>query len=161
MLWRKRSQNTDAIEKEINGLQTKLKQLESENRQLSGQVSIFKAARDFMNLLFYSIPACVLMTDDKGRIIKASRRMQDLIGFTEPELMGKHTVEITARPEEMIKTQEAAFERKARKENVVNFESFLKHRDGTEVPVLSEITFVHDENGRHVGAVAVVSPQRP
>jgi hypothetical protein len=39
---------------------------------------------------------------------------------------------------------------------VANFESFLKHRDGTEMPVLSEITFVHDENARHVGAVAVV-----
>jgi len=160
MLWRTGSKNRRETEVEIENLQTNLKQLESQNRQLSGQVVIFKAARDFMNLLFYSIPACVLMTDDKGRIIKVNRRMQELIGFTESELAGKHTVEITANPEEMIKTQEAAFERKARKEDVANFESFLKRRDGTKVPVLSEISFVHDENGKHVGAVAVVRPRR-
>ncbi len=156
MFWRKSSTDIHEMEMKIKSLQTNLKQLESENRQLSGQVTIFKAARDYMNLLFYGIPACVLITDDKGRIIKANRRMQNLIGFTESELAGKHTVEITARPEEMIKTQEAAFERKSRKEDIADFESFLRHRDGTEVPVLSEITFVHDENGRHVGAVAVV-----
>jgi|GEM_PF-1096546 len=156
MLWRKNRKNTREMEIELKHLQAHIKQLESENRQLSGQVTIFKAARDFMNLLFYSTPACVLIADDKGRIIKVNRRMQDLIGFTESELVGKHTVEITARTEEMIKTQETAFERKARKEDVANFKSLLKHRDGTEVPVLSEITFVHDENARHVGAVAVV-----
>jgi PAS domain S-box-containing protein len=82
--------------------------------------------------------------------------MQGLIGFTGQERAGKHTVEVSARPEEMIKTQEAAFERKSRKEDIADFESFLKHRDGTEVPVRSDITCNHDKNGRHVGAVAVV-----
>jgi PAS domain S-box-containing protein len=156
MLWRKNSNDTRELAAEIKNLQSNLKRLESENRQLSGQVAIFKSARDFMNLLFYGTPACVLITDDKGHIIKANRRMQDLIGFTDAELVGKHTVEITARPEEIIKTQEDAFERKARKEDIANFESLLKHRDGTEVPVFSDITFIQDENGRHLGAVAVV-----
>ncbi len=156
MLWRKDSKDIRALETRIKILETHVKKIESENRQLSGQVTIFKAARDFMNLLFYSLPACVVITDDKGRIMKVNQCMQDLIGFSEPELVGKHTVEITARSEEMIKKQEAAFERKARKEDVINFESFLNHRDGYEVPVCSEITFVHDETGKHVGAVAIV-----
>jgi len=156
MPWRKRSGDKRELEAEIKNLQAHVKRLEGENRQLSGQVAVFKAARDFMGMLLSRIPACVMITDDKGRIIKASQRMQDLIGFREPELVGKHTVEISARTEELLKTQEAIFEQKAHKEDVENFESFLRHSNGTDVPISSDIAFVRDENGKAVGAVAVV-----
>jgi len=159
MLWRKDTQDIRQLKAEIKDLQKHLKKIESENRQLSGQVTIFKAARDFMNLLFYKIPACVLITDDKGRIMKASQQMQDLIDTRESALTGKYTVEICARVDELIKTQNHAFERKTLKEDVVNFESCLLHRNGTEVPISSDITFVKDEAGNTVGAVAVVHPR--
>ena len=159
MLWRRDTKDIRKLEAEIKELQKHIKQLESQNRQLSGQVTIFKAARDFMNLLFYRIPACVLITDDRGRIMKASQRMQDLIEVPESALVGKYTVEISARVDDLIKTQEEAFERKAHKEDITNFESCLLHRDGREVPISSDITFVHDETGKPVGAVAVVRPR--
>jgi PAS domain S-box-containing protein len=159
MLWRKSTKDIHTLEAEIKDLQKHIKQLESQNRQLSGQVTIFKAARDFMNLLFYKIPACVLITDDKGRIMKASQQMQDLIEFQEAELVGKYTVEICAKVDALIKTQNKAFERKTLKEDVTNFESCLRHRDGTEVPVSSDITFVNDETDNTLGAVAVVRPR--
>lgn len=159
MLWRRNTKDIRELEAEVKELQKHVKQLESQNRQLSGQVTIFKAARDFMNLLFYRIPACVLITDDKGRIMKASQQMQDLIEMKESTLVGKYTVEISARVDDLIKTQEHAFERKALKEDVNNFESCLKHRNGSEVPICSDITFVHDETGKPVGAIAVVHPR--
>ena len=159
MLWRREIRDIRKLEAEIKELQKQIKQLESQNRQLSGQVTIFKAARDFMNLLFYRIPACVLITDDRGRIMKASQRMQDLIEVPESALVGKYTVEISARVDDLIKTQQEAFERKAHKENIADFESCLLHRDGREVPISSDITFVHDETGKPVGAVAVVRPR--
>ncbi len=156
MLWRKSRKDIRKYEAEVKELHKQIKKLESENRQLSGQVTIFKAARDFMNLLFYKIPACVLITDDKGRIMKASQHLQDLIDIRESALVGKYTVEICTRVDDLIKTQEHAFERKTLKEDVNNFESCLLHRDGTEVPISSDITFVQDETGNTVGAVAVV-----
>ena len=159
MLWRRNTKDIRELEAEVKELQKHIKQLESQNQQLSGQVTIFKAARDFMNLLFYRIPACVLITDDRGRIMKASQHMQDLIEIQESALVGKYTVEISARVDDLIKTQEHAFERKTHKENVTNFESCLLHRDGQEVPISSDITFVHDETGKPVGAVAVVRPR--
>ena len=159
MLWRRNTKDIRTLEAEVKELQKHIKQLESQNRQLSGQVTIFKAARDFMNLLFYKIPACVLITDDKGRIMKASQRMQDLIKFQESELVGKYTVGISARIDDLIKTQNTAFQRKTLKEDVKNFESLLRHKNGTEVPISSDITFVHDETGKSVGAVAVVRPR--
>jgi len=157
MPWRRRTKDIRELEAEVAQLQAQVKQLESENRQLSGQVTIYKAARDFMNLLFYAIPACVLVTDDKGRIMKASQRMQDLIGFTETELVGKQTVEISARTDELLKTQAKAIEHKALKKDVERFESFLRHRDGAELPISSAIAFARDSTGKPLGAVAVVN----
>ena len=159
MLWRKSRKDIRKYEAEVKELHKQIKKLESENHQLSGQVTIFKAARDFMNLLFYKIPSCVLITDDKGRIMKASQHMQELIETRESELVGKYTVEICTRVDELIKTQEHAFERKTSKQDVTNFESCLLHRNGTEVPILSDITFVSDETGKSLGAIAVVHPR--
>jgi len=160
MLWRKNNKNVRELETEIKKLQKNLKQLESQNQQLSGQVTIFKAARDFMNLLFYKIPACVMVTDDKGRIMKASQQMQDLISYPESELVGKYTVEISARVDDLVKDQKEAFERKTLKEDIIDFASLLLHRDGSEVPISSDITFIQDESGKNMGAVAVVRPHR-
>lgn len=159
MLWRKPKNDVRKLEAEVKELHKHIKKLESQNHQLSGQVTIFKAARDFMNLLFYKIPACVIITDNKGRIMKASQHMQDLIETPESELVGKYTVEICTRVDDLIKTQEHAFERKTNKQDVTNFESCLLHRNGTEVPISSDITFVKDETGNTVGAVAVVNPR--
>ncbi len=97
MLWRKNRKDIQKLEAEVKELHKQVKKLESENHQLSGQVTVFKAARDFMNLLFYKIPACVIITDNKGRIMKASQQIQDLIETRESELVGKYTVEICAR----------------------------------------------------------------
>jgi PAS domain S-box-containing protein len=159
MLWRTGKKDIRGLEAEIKELRKQVKTLESQNHQLSGQVTVFKAARDFMNLLFYKIPACIIITDNKGRIMKANQHMQDLIETPESALVGKYTVEICARVDELIKTQEPAFERKTGKQDVSNFESCLLHRNGTEVPVSSDIIFVPDENGNVLGAVAVVHPR--
>ena len=159
MLWRKGTKNIRDLEAELRELRKEIKKLESENSRLSGQVTIYKAARDFMNLLFYKIPACVMVTDDKGRIMKASQHMQDLMDTPESALVGKYTNEICARVDDLIKTQEHAFELKTLNQDVVNFESCLLHRNGTEVPISSNITFVQDETGKTVGAVAVVTPR--
>jgi PAS domain S-box-containing protein len=159
MLWRKSTKNIRKLEAEVKELYKQIKKLESQNQQLSGQVTIYKSARDFMNLLFYKIPTCVLITDDKGRIMKANQHMQDLIETRESALVGKYTVEICTRVDELIKTQNKAFEKKTLKENVINFESCLLHRNGTEVPISSDITFVQDETGKTLGAVAVVHPR--
>jgi PAS domain S-box-containing protein len=159
MLWRKGEKDIRNLEAELSELRKDIKKLESENSRLSGQVTIYKAARDFMNLLFYRIPACVMVTDDKGRIMKVSQHLQDLIDTPEFSLVGKYTNEICARVDDLIKTQEYAFELKTHNQDVTKFKSLLIHHDGSEVPVSSDITFVQDENGKTLGAVAVVTPR--
>ena len=128
MLWSKDKKDIRTLETEVKELRKQVKKLESHNHQLSGQVTVFKAARDFMNLLFYKIPACVIITDNKGRIMKASQHMQDLIETPESALVGKYTVDICSRVDDLVKTQEHAFERKTSKQDVTNFESCLLHR---------------------------------
>lgn len=159
MLWRKGKKDVRELETEIKELRKQVKKLENQNHQLSGQVTVFKAARDFMNLLFYKIPACIIISDNKGRIMKANQHMQDLIETPESALVGKYTVEICTRVDDLIKTQEHVFERKTKKQDVTNFESCLLHRNGTEVPISSDITFIQNEDGNVLGAVAVVHPR--
>jgi PAS domain S-box-containing protein len=156
MLWRRKNQDTRELETHIKELRQQVKQLESEKRQLSGQVTIFKAARDFMNLLFYRIPASVIIADDKGRIMKVSQKLQDMIGYTEPELVGKYTVELSTRVFDLITIQEHIFERMAAKEDVNDLQGFLRHRDGRELPVYTDIAFVRDDSGKNLGAVGVI-----
>jgi len=110
---------------------TERKEIERHRRQL---VNIIENSKEV-----------VISADVKGNIIYANAPIEDVLGYTPEELIGK-PLSILAPPggeqlqEEMIK--------KTLAEGKTTFESVRKHKDGSLIPVIMTLTSFTDEEAQ-------------
>jgi len=128
-------------------------------------------ARDFLsNILENSLDA-VVVTDDKGYIVRANKAFLHLVSCEEKEVAGKHMSEFAPMKEgtyesvtgELIELDKkysdhlkSTMSRFAEKEKMRNILTYYLRRDNTVVPVEDSMVFLFDTTGRKIGAVAII-----
>jgi len=87
-------------------------------------------------------------TDTEGRLLRASRSVQRLLGYAPEEVLGHPLADLYFDPQDR---QEFLQRMAAGGGALSGYESRLRHKDGHEVWVLTNAQYVRDAEGRIVG----------
>ncbi|KRB73252.1 hypothetical protein ASE01_21110 [Nocardioides sp. Root190] len=90
-----------------------------------------------------TIPFCIIATDSQGRIVAANPAAEALLGYSQPELVGRWLTEIDAVERARYADGTPALSRVGGDEA----EWTYRHRDGSEVPVNEAVVPIGPENG--------------
>jgi diguanylate cyclase (GGDEF)-like protein/PAS domain S-box-containing protein len=87
-------------------------------------------------------------TDASGKVVRASKSLQRLLGYVESEVLGADLASFYFEPEERARFLAAL---QAADGSVSHFEGRLRHRDGREVWVSTNAHFLFDLSGKVSG----------
>ncbi len=139
------------VEKTVHLIHDITKEREIE-KKLSESLKKAKETSDYLETLLDSSPDCIISADARGNIVFLNRGAQELLGYTEEELVGRHVALVYPSLEEARRVGEAMRKNGGR---IRNFNSRLKKKDGTLVDVLISVATLYDENGNKAGTVGI------
>ncbi|MEE8358057.1 MAG: ATP-binding protein [Candidatus Hydrothermarchaeales archaeon] len=116
-------------------------QLIIENRRL----------KEFNENIVQSMAEGILIEDSNGIITFVNPKTEELLGYSEGELIGKHSKEIFA-PEYVKKMEEES--EKRLKEITISYEVAIVNKDGRRIPIIISATPI-TESGRGKGVLSV------
>jgi PAS domain S-box-containing protein len=115
------------------------------------QLALSRSEEKFRSI-FESFQDVYYRSDQNGTIVLVSPSINELIGFSVAETMGRQTIEFFTNQEERGELMQALMEHK----KVTNFEITLSTKDGHERNVLINAQKVEDENGNFLGTQGVI-----
>ncbi len=152
--------------------------IEATNEQLKKEITErkqtekeLKEAHDFTNNIVEKSLDAIVVSDSQGIITRTNKAYQKLLSFSEKELLGKHTAELSPSEEgpyesttgEIVQVSEAFYlsaknmvEELFEKKHVYNRKVYLLRKDRTMVPVEENIVLLTDINGEPAGAVGIL-----
>jgi len=136
----------------ITGSVTSIRDI-AERRKTEKEI---KETRDFLENIFKTTPDGIMVTDNQGCIMSVNKAMEQMLGFFEAELVGKHTSELGTQNGECIKSGEVALNQLFEKGYVKNWETLWYRKDETLCPVEINITSFKDQKGNLSGTVGVI-----
>ncbi len=125
----------------------------SERTQAAQQLS---ATKEFLENIFTTVIDGLIVTDAKGYVVRINKTMQEIIGYTQAEIAGKHVVELGALEQPYIDIAAEMMSTLREKGAVENHETAMTRKDGSLVPIEFNITFLKDSDGHTTGAVGGV-----
>jgi len=87
-------------------------------------------------------------TDTEGRLLMVSASLQTLMGYEPAEVIGHKLADFYMYPEDRNAYLEELRRRKGR---IQNYESYMRHKDGSGIWVATNGHYIYDENGRVIG----------
>ncbi len=127
--------------------------LRSAHRQLEAQNTELQESEEKYRLLIENLQEGVWAIDSEVRTTFVNRRMAEMLGYTEEEMLGKHLFEFMDEPGIEIAKQNLERRRLGIREHH-DFE-FLR-RDGTRIYTTMETSPITDNEGNYQGALAGV-----
>lgn len=129
------------VKSAVNAYKTKLALQESEEK--------FRA-------IFENVLDVVTYVDTKGKMLDVNDRVEDLLGYTREDIVGKHfarlgLVSFTQLPK-LLKLFFSTI-RRGEAQGIIELE--LKHKNGKKVPVEVGTRFIRNKNGKIVGVVNI------
>ncbi len=130
-----------------------------------------KEAHDFSNNIIETSLDAIIVTDSKGHIIRTNKAYQELVCFSEKELFGKHTAEMSPWEEgkyESTSTEMIQVDKEYLQSTIVMIEELLENgyvynwnihllrKDRKLVPVEESLVLLKDINGEPVGGVGII-----
>lgn len=114
---------------------------------LAAQQAVAESERELRGILD-DLQDTYYRTDQSGVIVRASRSVEQLLGYTVEEVLGRRLADLycseTDRESFLALMQ-------ANGGHVVGGESRLRHKDGRELWVLTTAHFIHDAAGKVIG----------
>ena len=93
----------------------------------------------------------IITTDREGRVVKCSRGVERILGYSVDEITGKKAAILYADNNERIKIIEALLKKGA----IYNYETTLLKKDGTFVDISLTISVLKDKSGNIIGTVGI------
>jgi PAS domain S-box-containing protein len=93
----------------------------------------------------------IVLIDDRGRILKANRETESVLGYAVSELIGRNVVTLyrdADRARDVNQQLHASPDGRVR-----DLDTVLHRQDGTPVPVRLSASLLHDYQNRHIGSV--------
>ncbi len=125
---------------------TKLKLAEKEIR----------ASRDFLENVFRTTTEGIVVTDSRGYVLRVNKAVENLLGYTEADLMGKHTAELAAQENRDMDLSLGMITTLREKGYVENFETIWEKKDGELIPVEFNVSLLKDSHGNTTGSVSII-----
>jgi len=115
-----------------------------------------RESKDYLENIFKTTVDGIMVTDDKGFIVKVNKAIEQILGYREDEMKGRHTAELLTQDEEHRKRNFAMLEQLFEKGSVKNFKAEWCRKDGSLCPVEINITLLKDSEGKISGAVGAI-----
>ncbi|RLC95713.1 MAG: hypothetical protein DRI46_14550, partial [Chloroflexi bacterium] len=140
----------------------------TERKQAEEQL---KRTSAFLDNIIESSLDFIMVTDSGGYITRVNRFFLELLGYTEEEVLGKHTSEFAPKRDtsyesttgEVIKIDReqydsviAAMSRLVEKGKLSNWEFYVVRKDKKVIPVEENIVYLYDDSGDTIGAVGIL-----
>ncbi|RMG59314.1 MAG: PAS domain S-box protein, partial [Deltaproteobacteria bacterium] len=139
------------VVKTVHLVQDVTKEKEYEEK-LNESLRKTKEMSEYLTALLDSSPDCIISADQKGNIVFINRGAEELLGYGEDELVGKHVSEVYPSLEEARRVGRAMKENGGK---VRNFHSRLRKKDGELIDVLISVATLHDAEGNKRGTVGI------
>jgi len=98
------------------------------NRELGVQKKELLESNQFLENVFQTSGDGILVTDDKGCIIRANKSMENILDYPYADIVGKYTFDFASVDEESAKKNKGVLEDFYEKGFVKNFESKLSKK---------------------------------
>jgi PAS domain S-box-containing protein len=111
----------------------------------------------YLTRLIESSTDAIIATDKEGKVVLFNEGAEILLGYRAEDVIGRSTAELYASEE-----QARAVTREMRKRGgtAAGFESVLRAKDGSEIPVLISASVLFGERGEEVGTVGFATDLR-
>jgi len=141
--------------KELKKARKKIADYERLEAKIKGtgekRVAALKMAIDMIE----SIPAGVIITDMEGRIVDLNRAATEQTGYTSEDVIGKTPLEVGIGKGEMVKVMDSLIKLFSG-ESVRGAEYHVIRKDGTEFPVIVDISVMKDAEGNPMSGIVVL-----
>jgi len=149
----------------------KMKEKDKKTEISLNKLSMLKQTGSFLENIMESSMDVIVLTDSKGYILKVNKYFLELLGCKLEEVIGKHIANFgpqvnttyTRSTGESVHISDTFFEetikmyqRFVEEKKAINRQSYLVGRDDILIPVEQNMSFLHDEKGNVVGALAII-----
>jgi PAS domain S-box-containing protein len=116
----------------------------------------YAANKGFLENIFDATQDGIMASDAEGNIMGVNKALQEMLGFTEMEIIGKHTAELTAPDEANRTVGNNMVTELIEKGFVKNFESTFIRKDGSLCPVEVNISYLKNKEGERKAAIGII-----
>jgi PAS domain S-box-containing protein len=135
-----KDQIIDELRQQVGALEVELKRMEQLARENK---------RHFARLIDSSTDA-IISADKEGRVVLFNEGAKSLLGYQAEEVLGGRMTELYSSE---AGANELLREMRKRGGSVAGFESLLRAKDGSDIPVLISASVLFDVEGQEVGTV--------
>jgi adenylate cyclase len=114
-------------------------------------------AKRYLTRLIESSTDAIISTDKEGKIILFNEGAETLFGYQAKEVIGRS---VTMLHGSEAGAKEVGREMRKRGGTVSSFDSVVRAKDGSSIPVLISASVLHDEEGHEVGTVGFATDVR-
>ena len=114
-------------------------------------------AKRYLTRLIESSTDAIISTDKDGKIVLFNEGAETLFGYQAKEVVGRPATVLYGSE---AGAKEVAREMRKRGGTVSSFDSIVRAKDGSSIPVLISASLLHDEEGREVGTVGFATDVR-
>jgi PAS domain S-box-containing protein len=111
----------------------------------------------YLTRLIESSTDAIIATDKEGNVVLLNEGAETMLGYRSDEVVGRPASELYGDEE---RPKEVAREMRKRGGTVAGFESVLRTKDGTEIPVLVSASVLFGDHGEEVGTVGFATDMR-
>lgn len=129
---------------------------QAEQRALKVNVELQETKRSLSRLI-ESSPDAIISTGKDGNIVLLNEGAETLLGYRAEEVIGRQAPLLY---HEETGANEVLREMRKRGGTVSGFESVLRAKDGSKIPVLISASVLLDEDGNEIGTVGFATDQR-
>ena len=132
------------------------KRKEAERHALEANAEIQETKR-YLTRLIESSPDAIIATDKQGNVALFNEGAETLLGYRANDVIGRPTMQLYDGED---RSRELVLEMRKRGGTASGFESVLKAKDGSAVPVLISASVLLDQDGQETGMVGIATDLR-
>lgn len=107
--------------------------------------------KDYLSRLLASSPNGVIAIDRNGLITAFNERAQEILKYQSEELLGTHIFTIYDDSQEGRKVVRLLYD--ASGDDPVNHETFIRNKEGEQIPIRLAATWLYNAKGKRIGSV--------
>jgi len=153
-----REKEWDADNRQIKAseqqLRSAMEQLEASNQQLIASEREILESKKFLENVFETNMDGIIVGDEWGCFVKVNHAVEEITGYSEAELIGKHPRDLVE--EDKQGEMPAEIRESLEKGEIKNLEILWRRKDGSICPLEFNVKFLKDDSGNITGSIGSI-----
>ncbi len=136
-------------------LRSAMEQLEASNQQLIAGQREIEESKEYLESIFKTTKDGIIVSDEQGSFVKVNSAVEEMTGYSEGELAGRHPLDLVVMDELQSKASHEISE-SFEKGEIKNLEVSWRRKDGSICPVEFNTKFLKDDKGNISSSVSAI-----